>query len=179
MGGRATYGGRPMLKAERSGAVACAQRVWSGVLEYASSVAESVKSHDSMRSAEVEPSVQIIQVNEYNLRESPDAYLEAIRALSARTEEEGHPGVVSYQFYVNRAENTAGAAIVFADAEAWLAHHQMAYEWEEMPRLQATVALTNLMFLGPFNDEMEQWISTTGLSYARYDTFAAGFSRKG
>lgn len=120
---------------------------------------------------------QIINVNEYDLQDSPDAYLEAIRALAHRSEREGHPGVLSYQFYVNRAQDTAGAAIVYEDADAWLAHHHIAYQWDEMSRLQATVVLKRLTLFGPLNEALEEWISNAGLSYTHYDTLAAGFIR--
>ena len=120
---------------------------------------------------------RVIQVTDYELQAPPDVYVEAIRALAHRTRQEGHPGVLAYQFYVNREENTAGATIVYENADAWLAHHHLAYEWEEMPALQATVALRGLTLLGPLTEDAEAWISGAGISYTRYDTLAAGFSR--
>jgi hypothetical protein len=120
---------------------------------------------------------RIVNINEYDLTGTADEYLEAIGALAARTEREGHPGVLAYQFYVNRAESTAGATIVYEDAEAWVAHHELAYQWEEMPTLQATVSLKRLTLLGPLNKAMRQWISRAGFSFTHYDTLAAGFVR--
>ena len=64
----------------------------------------------------------IINVNEYELVDTAEAYAEAITALAERTEREGHPGVLSYRFYVNEGKGTAGATIVYADADAWVAH---------------------------------------------------------
>lgn len=118
---------------------------------------------------------QIIQVNQYDLSDSADAYVAAITAVANRTQSEGHPGVVSYRFYVNRAENTAGATIVYADADAWVAHHRMAYQWDEMATLQATVALEGLVIFGPINDEMRDMAA--GITYTHYDDYAAGFAR--
>ena len=118
---------------------------------------------------------QIIQVNEYDLSDSADAYVAAIAALAGRTESQGHPGVLSYRFYVNRSENTAGATIVYADADAFVAHHRLAYQWDEMPALQATVALKRLLVFGPINDEMRDMAA--GLTLTHYDDYAAGFAR--
>lgn len=120
---------------------------------------------------------QVVNVNEYELRATPDEFIEAISALARRTEADGHPGVLLYQFYVNPEQETAGAVIVYSDAAAWLAHHHMAYEWEEMASLQATVALQRLTILGPLDQEVEDWLGEAGLSFTHYTTIAAGFMR--
>lgn len=120
---------------------------------------------------------QIVNVNEYELAESADEFVAAIDALAQRTEREGEPGVLRYQFYVNPEENRATAAIVYRDADAWLEHHRLAYEWPEMAALQATVALQRLTFLGPLNDEIEAMAAGIDVPIARCDTLAAGFSR--
>ena len=121
---------------------------------------------------------RIVQVNEYDLTDTAEAFVDAISALAERTEREGHTGALGYQFFVNRDEGTAGAVIQYADAAACLAHHQIAYEWHEMPALQATVALKRLTLFGPLNDELRAWIGGTGLEYIHYDEAAAGFIRQ-
>ena len=120
---------------------------------------------------------QLIQVTHYELIQSRDAYIAAIQALAKRTEQEGHPGVLGYQFFASTTEEKAGAIITYADAGAWLAHHQLAYQWDEMSRLQATVKLQSLALFGPLNEEVDAWIQTAGLSYTHYDQLAAGFVR--
>jgi quinol monooxygenase YgiN len=125
----------------------------------------------------VTPEAQVIQINEYELVGTPDAFVEAITALADRTEREGHPGVLSYRFYVNRSERTAGAVIRYADADSWLAHHQMAYQWDEMPALQATVSLKRLILLGPLNDEILSMVDGAPFQVVRFDTLASGFVR--
>ena len=122
-------------------------------------------------------SSQVVQVTHYNLVQSRDAFIAAIQALAKRTEAEGHPGVLGYKFFVNTKTETAGAVITYADANAWFAHHQIAYQWEEMPQLQATVKLQSLTLVGPLNEEVEAWIQKAGLSYTHYDLLAAGFVR--
>jgi quinol monooxygenase YgiN len=122
-------------------------------------------------------STQVIQITHYSLVQSRDAFVAAIQALARRTEAEGHPGVLGYRFYANTDTQTAGAVITYADASAWLAHHQIAYQWEEMPKLQATVKLQSLALFGPLSEEVENWIQKTGISYTHYDLPAAGFVR--
>lgn len=97
----------------------------------------------------LELSSQIVNIDEYDLTGSAGAHRTAIAALAHRTEAEGHPGVLHYQFYVNESEGTAGATIGYADAAAWVAHHQMAYQWGLIAALQATVALERPTVLGP------------------------------
>ena len=130
-----------------------------------------------MRDGKLHLVKQIINVNEYELAESAEAYTAAISALAHRTEAEGHPGVLRYQFYVNETDGSAGATIVYADAAAWVAHHQMAYQWEEMAALQATVSLQRLTVLGPVDDTIRRWVSNAGFVINHYDTLAAGFVR--
>ena len=120
---------------------------------------------------------QVIQVNEYELADTADAFVEAITALADRTERDGHPGVLGYRFYVNYAEQTAGAVIQYEDADAWLAHHQMAYQWDEMPTLQSTVSLKRLILLGPLNEGILAMIDGAPFEVVRFDTLASGFVR--
>ena len=120
---------------------------------------------------------QLIQVTHYQLVQPREACIEAIQALADRTEQEGHPGVLGYQFFTDSGNETAGAIITYSGADAWMAHHQLAYQWEEMSRLQATVKLQNLALFGPLNDEVNAWITKAGLSYTHYDQLAAGFVR--
>ena len=122
-------------------------------------------------------STQVVQVTHYKLVQPRDAFITAIQALAKRTEAEGHPGVLGYKFFANTQTETAGAVITYADANAWFAHHQIAYQWEEMPQLQATVKLQSLALFGPLNEEVEAWIQKAGLSYTHYDLLAAGFDR--
>lgn len=125
----------------------------------------------------METDTRVIQVNEYELEAPAQTYVDAIAALARRTEAEGHPGVLTYQFYVDVDGGAAGATIVYEDAEAWLAHHQLAYQWKEMAALQATVALKRLTVLGPLGERVEEWLVGSGLAYVHYDTLAAGFVR--
>ncbi len=120
---------------------------------------------------------QIVNINEYRLAAGADRFVEAISAVAQRTETEGEPGVLRYQFYVGRDDNTAVATIVYRDAEAWLAHHRMAYEWPEMAVFQSTVQLQRLTLLGPLNEEIEAMVAAVSVPVSRCDTLAAGFAR--
>ena len=121
--------------------------------------------------------VQIVNVTEYELTAPADEFVEAITALTRRTETEGEPGVLRYHFFVNRENETAIATIVYRDAAAWLEHHRIAYEWPEMAALQATVRLKRLTFLGPLDEKIEAMAAGIDVPIARCDTLAAGFSR--
>ena len=120
---------------------------------------------------------RLTQVVHYDLVQSREAYIEAIQALAERTRKEGHPGVLSYRFFTSSTEETAASVITYADAGAWAAHHQLAYQWKEMPRLQATVKLKRLTLYGPLNEAVASWRQQAGLAYTHYDQLAAGFER--
>lgn len=120
---------------------------------------------------------RVVQVNEYELQTSADVYVAAIEALAKRTEAEGHRGVLVYQFYVDNNADTAGAVIVYDDADAWAEHHQMAYQWEEMPALQSCVSLQRLTLFGPLTPAIKVSLATAGIAYVHYESFAAGFFR--
>ena len=125
----------------------------------------------------MEIGTRVIQVNEYELEAPAHTYIDAIAALARRTKAEGDLGVLTYQFYVDADDGTAGAMIVYEAAEAWVAHHRLAYQWEEMAALQATVALRRLTVFGPLSEAVEESLAGAGISFTHYDTFAAGFVR--
>ncbi len=124
-------------------------------------------------------STSITNFNEYELVKSPDEFVEAISALAKRTEDNGHMGVLSYRFFVDRKDNKAAAIIVYADGEAWIEHHKIAYQWPEMTELQSTVKLLRLTFLGPRDDAVSSAIENAGLTIpvVWLDEPAAGFDR--
>jgi len=122
---------------------------------------------------------QIININEYELLTSAEDFTVAIRAVAERTKHEGHPGVLSYQFFVDEPNRSAGACITYADADAWLAHHEMAYGWEEMPTFQQNVRLTRASLLGPLNEGVRAWLEKASIpcEVFRVNNHAAGFER--
>lgn len=120
---------------------------------------------------------ELIQINEYDLTGEADAYADAIARLADRTEREGSAGVLQYRFYVDQTSRAAGATIIYADADAWRAHHDLAYQWEEMGELQSTVQLKRLTLFGPLTRDAEQWLANAGISYSHYPDPAAQFVR--
>ena len=103
-------------------------------------------------------------LNLYRLRSGSADFVTAIRALAARVQLEGHPGVMSYRFFVNADEGLARAVIDYKDASAWIGHHDIAMDWPEMTALHATAALIEVTFLGPLSDEIRAWIAGSKLS---------------
>lgn len=64
------------------------------------------------------PSDGIINVNEYELIAGVEPFVSAISALADRTQREGHPGVFVYRWFVNEDEGSAGAVIMYENADA-------------------------------------------------------------
>lgn len=122
---------------------------------------------------------QIININEYELLTSEEEFVAAISAVAARTKRDGHPGVLSYQFFVDGPSKKAGACITYADADTWLAHHELAYGWEEMPAFQNNVRLARVSLFGPLNDGMRAWLEKANVpcEVLRVNKHAAGFVR--
>ena len=124
-------------------------------------------------------SQQIANINEFQLLTSEAEITAAIEAAAERTKREGHPGVLSNQFFVDGPLNLASACITYADADAWVSHHEMAYGWEEMPAFQKNVRLTRASLFGPLNDRMREMLEKASLpcEVLRVSTHAAGFAR--
>ena len=72
---------------------------------------------------------------------------------------------------------SAGATIIYGNADSWRAHHELAYQWAEMGELQATVRLKRLILFGPLTEEIESWLAGAGISYDHYPVAAAHFVR--
>lgn len=117
----------------------------------------------------------IINVNEYDLTGDASSFVTAITALAERTKREGHPGVTAYRWYLDEEQLTAGAVIMYEDAAAWVGHHELAYQWEEMGALQGAVSLRRLVFMGAPSDEIKEWVGKANLPLVEYETWAAGF----
>lgn len=118
-------------------------------------------------------------VNSYTLAGPADGFTAATVALAARVEAEGHPGVLSYRFFVNAAEGTARAVVDYANADAWIGHHEIAMAWPEMKALHAAATLSDVTFLGALTAEIRDWLRASALKARIHEghIFAAGFSR--
>ncbi|WP_331375197.1 hypothetical protein [Sinorhizobium chiapasense] len=118
-------------------------------------------------------------LNLYELRGAPEAFEIAVSALATRVEAEGHPGVLSYRFFVNASERTARGVIDYKDPDAWIGHHDIAMNWPEMTALHAAATLAEVIFLGRLTSEIQAWIESSALT-ARVragNIFAGGFQR--
>ncbi|AFL51773.1 hypothetical protein USDA257_c32050 [Sinorhizobium fredii USDA 257] len=118
-------------------------------------------------------------LNLYELKKTPADFEIAVGALARRVEAEGHPGVLSYRFFVNASERTARGVIDYNDPDAWIGHHDIAMRWPEMTVLHAAATLAEVIFLGPLTSEIQAWIESSALT-ARVRSgsiFAGGFQR--
>lgn len=118
-------------------------------------------------------------LNLYRLKESAEAFSDAIAALAARVEREGERGLISYRFWVNEAEGTARAVIDYATPQAWIGHHDTSMSWPEMKALHAVARLEDVTFLGSLTPEIRAWLAGSSLTAKLHDGFAlaAGFRR--
>lgn len=116
---------------------------------------------------------------EYQLIGSEAAFRTAISKLVARVQTAGHPGVLSYRFFVNPGAASARAVVDYASPDAWIGHHDISMAWPEMTAMHQVARLTCVTFLGPLTTEIENWISGSNLN-VQLDSghdFAAGFQR--
>lgn len=124
---------------------------------------------------------RLIVINLYELSGSPEDFGQAIRALAARVEAEGDPGVLAYRFFANAEEGTARGVIEYQDPDAWIGHHEIAMGWPEMTALHSVARLSEVVFLGPLTPAIRAWIDGSVLT-ARIRSgngFAGGFRRAG
>ena len=118
-------------------------------------------------------------LNLYELKGTPEDFEIAVGALARRVKAEGHPGVLSYRFFVNASERTARGVVDYKDPDAWIGHHDIAMGWPEMTALHAAATLAEVIFLGPLTSEIQAWIASSALT-ARVrngNLFAGGFQR--
>lgn len=124
-------------------------------------------------------STEITVVNRYWLGQGREAFVAAVTALARRVEVEGHPGVRSYRFFAPEGGSEGRAVVTYADPEAWVGHHEIAYDWPEMAALRAVAELQEIAVHGPISAAMRQWMDRAGIS-ARVRDFGpaqAGFTR--
>jgi hypothetical protein len=122
---------------------------------------------------------QIIAELTYALKVPPTVFDAITRKLSARVSAEGAPGVLAYRFFVNADDGTARLSVVYADAAAWIAHHEIAMYWPEIAALRAAAALTEIVLMGPVTDAIRDWLAGSGITAQVVTGFApaGGFVR--
>ncbi len=123
------------------------------------------------------PEKHVVAVGRYELIAPLPEYQAAAAALSGRTEKEGGPGVLAYQFYADVEAGTAGNLIIYADAEAYVRHHHMTSTWPERVPFSRTVRFVEYRVLGPLDPIAKKLLADAGITYAHFPDFAAGFVR--
>jgi thiosulfate/3-mercaptopyruvate sulfurtransferase len=121
---------------------------------------------------------QIVQIAEYEVTGDPDAFLEAIEAVTARVEVEGVGTMIRYSFYLDREAGKVVSVIVHDGPASWVRHHEMLDRWhDEFARLKQTFRQTRLRLMGPVSPEMRAWLDGHGVGYEAGWRPAAGFER--
>lgn len=120
-------------------------------------------------------------LNFYRLTGTVETFSAAIIALARRVEVEGHPGVLSYRFFLDPDTSTARGIVDYADAEAWIGHHEIAMAWPEMRSLHAAAPLVEATFLGVMTAEISDWLARSGITAKVTSGYCAtaGFTRRG
>ena len=119
----------------------------------------------------------IVQVTNYQLTAPASDFVEAITTLAERSREEGPGDMIRYSFYTNPDQGTAGAIIIYRNAAAWLAQHQLVASLEEYPKFYRTVRLVGLQLFGEISPEIRQFFDERRLSFTDGGQLAAGFER--
>ena len=101
-------------------------------------------------------SAEIVVVNRYALRDAP-AFRSAATALATRVSMQGHPGVLGYRFHCPD-QATGWAVVRYADATAWIGHHDLVMAWPEMAALRAAADLDEVLLAGEPTAGMQDWI---------------------
>jgi hypothetical protein len=123
------------------------------------------------------PEQQLVTVGRYELIVPFSEYQAATAALSRRTEAEGDPGVLAYQFYADPEARTAGNVIIYADAQAYMRHTRMMSGWPERQPFSQAARFVEYRVLGPLDAPSRKFLADAGVTYSHFPTFAAGFIR--
>jgi len=123
------------------------------------------------------PDQSITAFGEYELLQSPQAFIEAAGVMAARVEKDGLSTVLSYRFFVNAETRRAGVVIVYGDAETWIRHHQMIAGWPEFQAFRATARMDSYTLFGPVNDTIREMGSKAAFPTTYFPQQAAGFVR--
>jgi|GEM_PF-1954105 len=124
---------------------------------------------------------QIAAFNLYGLLAGRDAFLAATGALAARVAAEGHPGILHYRFFAGDDGREGAATVIYADAAAWIGHHEIAMGWPEMRAMHAVARLREITLMGPVTAEITGWLARSGLTATLrlFPAAGGGFRRAG
>jgi|JI7StandDraft_1071085.scaffolds.fasta_scaffold20002_4 hypothetical protein len=104
---------------------------------------------------------EVVAINRYAVRDAA-GFDRAVAALVDRVRTAGHPGVQGYHFY--RSAPDEGRAIVcYADAGAWVGHHDLIMGWPEMAAFRAVADLDEVLLFGPVTAAMQGWLDRMAL----------------
>jgi hypothetical protein len=118
-------------------------------------------------------------VNCYRLLAARDAFVATALALAERVRAEGHAGILDYRFYCPPGSAEGRLLARYADAVAWVGHHDLAMKWDEMAAFRSVAALESVDLHGKVTPAMRDWIQRMDLAEKVRDRgeSLAGFSR--
>lgn len=114
-----------------------------------------------------------------DLTKGKDAFEPFVKDLARKMETDGHSGLIGYNVYFDEADDAAVFVITYENADAFLAHHEIIGNWEEIPHGMTMSQVTGMAFLGPRTPPLDDWISSRPFPFkvGLFNHHAAGFLR--
>ena len=114
-----------------------------------------------------------------DLTKGKGAFEPFIKGLAKKMEIDGHGGLIGYNVYFDEADDAAVFVITYENADAFLAHHDIISDWEEIPHGMSRSQGTGMACLGPRTPSLNEWISSRPFPFKvdLFDHHAAGFLR--
>ena len=104
-------------------------------------------------------------INSYLSSKPPSIVIAAVEAMVAKVSLSGHPGILSYEMFRPDAGEEVVGLFRYADAAAWIGHHELIKDWQEFVDLRDSLSLTSIRFFGTIPSEIHAW-----LAQANFDT---------
>lgn len=81
-----------------------------------------------------------------------------VEAMVAKVQRDGDPGILSYELFASQNAETVTGLFRYADARAWIGHHELIKNWSEFAELRAALALSYIRFLAEIPPEIQTWL---------------------
>ena len=104
-------------------------------------------------------------------------YQKAVNTLVKRIEKDGLKKVLDYQIYADPESTKVGAVITYADADAFVEHHEMGPKWEEYLHYRTVVNLVDVRIYGPLTERAKIWLENADLLEKHLGEPVGGFFR--
>lgn len=97
-------------------------------------------------------------INTYKAVAPLTEVLKAAEAMVAKVQRDGDPGILSYELFASQNTETVTGLFRYADARAWIGHHELIKDWSEFAELRAALVLSSIRFLAEIPPEVQTWL---------------------